>query len=139
MGQKTVTVPVRVPGEKSVSYNVDVKTTSNGGESIHISNDDLSIVLFESTAKPKQGSGSRIKYNATITLKASNVTFQTPIKELLTGENKGQLLAGQSSRMNGKRSVINEWDSDKNQSYERMSIPSELYSTIITLIADATK
>jgi hypothetical protein len=139
MGQKTVQVPVRVQGEKPVSYDVDIKTTSNGGESIHLSNDDLSIVLFESKAKPKEGSGSRIKYNATITLKGSGVTFQTAVKELLTGENKGQLIAGQSSRMNGKRSVINEWDKDKNQSYERMSIPSELYATIIAMIADATK
>ena len=139
MGQITSEVPVRVPGTKKVNFEVEVKTTSNGGESIHLSNEELSIVLFESKAKPKEGSGSRIKYNATITLKPSGVTFHTAIKELLTGDNKGQLIAGQSSRMNGKRAVINEWDKDSNKSYERMSIPSELYSVIITGIADATK
>jgi hypothetical protein len=121
--------------EKEISFEKEAKTRSDGGTYIHLHNDDYSISLFESKAQARPGKKSRIKYNATIILKKPGVAFQMPVKELVES---GQLLAGQTSRLNNHRAVVTEWDSTNEKSYERMSVPSDTYAELMSIIEAGT-
>lgn len=143
---KEVTLDVPVRSQAQVKCTVDIKVSgTNGKPYAQLSSDNISLSLFPSTpdpAKVNKEAKSRIKYNATVTLKDSGIVFQVPVKELTdkheNPERRGEIFAGEKSRFAEKRAVICDYDKDANDgqgaSYERMSIPGDLFKTVMEMI-----
>lgn len=124
-------VRVAEPVEKKLTFNATEEVTSDNRKFKVINSDSYSIALFPAGGKDSPEKKSRLKYNARVTLKQSGITFHMVIKEL---KEDGTLLAGQPGKLSNHRAVVTEWDAENEKSYERMSVPNNIYKEIIALV-----
>lgn len=139
--KRTATVTGVQSVEKSVEYDLKEDLAGNGKEFKTIKTDKMTISLFPSNATPKPGSKSALKYNARVILHDSGINFQMAVKEI-SKDGETSYLAGQKGRNVGSRAIISDWVPNESSpkggdSYERMSVPQNLYKEIIGLIEHA--
>lgn len=95
-------------------------------------NEHYKVILFPIINKSSNlSSQAELVYNAKVTVKALKFVLSFPIRQLMDGT----LIAGSNSKMNGYRAIVDEFKGG--QSYEKVSIPKEVYNDIMKLIEQA--
>lgn len=85
--------------------------------------DSLSILLFKSNAPEKEGAKAVLAFNAIIRVKGYE--FRVPVKKMVQS---GEYFFGTSR--DGKRVIVEEYDSEKGIAYPRAAIPYSLYEML---------
>jgi hypothetical protein len=140
MQNSSTTAKVLEEKEKQISFTVEEAPGANGTEGSYavLSSDKYRIVLFPARVPLNPDAKARVLYNARINVTTSEGVFgfNTSVKELT--EN-GELFIGGKSSMQGHHAIVSEWVKaktalDKGKSYERSSIPTNLYREIMAII-----
>lgn len=118
--------------EVVVDFTKDIRNTSEGNPYVVLDNDKYHVALFEVKSRTNNWRKVFIKFNARVSLKQAGITFCMPIREIAED---GSLIAGQKSRINGKRGVITDYDKANGLSYERLAIPDNDYREIISMVS----
>ena len=95
-------------------------------------NETYKIVLFPVVSdNPNRSTHAELIYNVKVTHKPSKFVLSFGVRRL----EDGSLIAGSSSKMTNYRAIIDEYKGGR--SFEKLSVPKEVYKDIMALIAAA--
>lgn len=135
--QLVAAVDTREKVHKELPFTVEERAQTDGKICLVVDSDQYGIVLFPANSEFGD-KGSRIKYNANVTLKGQDISFRMVVKELKAD---GTLIAGQQGSVASRRAVVTEWDKNTMKSYNRMEIGRAAFDSIMGIISavDAAK
>ena len=134
-------VPVRTQELKPIEVFKEIRTGSNGEDYIFLSYENVSISLWNAKVPDDPEKGSRILFNATLSIKSDIGTFvqRVPVKQFTKGEQEGRfIIGGKSTSMSNMHATLSDYDKKLDKSYDRVTMSYDLYNTIIAMIEAGT-